>query len=282
MGEPAAWPPAARASIAPAAPSARSASVTLPGLIAAASATIPATATVTASTTSLPPASDDRSVPSGTPTADRSATVMSTTPIAASAHAIPRIHGRVVTPGPSANRPATPAPNSTTSPTYRHHLPATAIGLGGSVCSVSPAGIAVTSPSETPTPNENAPEVTWPSVVETVRHVTVYTPLGSGSGTTRIASSSPGTRSTGPVGTEAPVRSTMSTTVRERSGGSVNEIPISSGAVSRMAPFAGSVAVTAACAPAGGASADSRTTLAAATNPASASRLTTPPSRTSS
>ena len=110
-------------------------------------------------------------MPSGTPTAARSASVIATTPTAASAHATPRSHGRAFAFGPNVSRPVTAAPNRTTSPTYSIHRPATApavgVGVPDPVCSDG-----VTSPGETPTPNVNAPDVTWPSVADTVRHVT--------------------------------------------------------------------------------------------------------------
>ena len=115
--EPAAWPPAARASIAPAAVTASATRVARPGLSTAASAATPVIATATASSTNFPPASDESSVPSGTPTDERSARVIATTPSAASAHAAPRSHGRAFAFGPNASSPVTAAPNSTTSPT---------------------------------------------------------------------------------------------------------------------------------------------------------------------
>ena len=82
----------------------------------------------------------------------------------------------------------------------------------------------LTASGETPTPKENAFDVTWPSVAETVRHVTVYTPSGTGSSRTRSSRSDPGTSAGGPVGTGAPVSSRTPIVVSDRSGGSVNVI----------------------------------------------------------
>jgi hypothetical protein len=169
---------------------ARAANVARPGRRTAASTATPVTPTATARRTNFPPASDESSVPSGTPTAARSASVISTTPIPADTQPIPRSHGRTLD-GPNATRPVTPAPNSTTRPRYRSQWPATAVALGGSVSLAVPVS-GLTASGETPTPKENAFDVTWPSVAETVRHVTVYTPSGTGSSRTRSSRSDPG------------------------------------------------------------------------------------------
>jgi len=133
--------------------------------------TTPTTATDAARRTYFPPASEDSIVPRETPTVERSASVIAATPTAASAQAVARSHGRALVRVPKATRPVAPAPSSTASPTYRDHRPAMPSGLGGGVC--EPCGAGVTSAWETPTPNVNAPAVTWPSVAETVRQVTV-------------------------------------------------------------------------------------------------------------
>ena len=106
----------------------------------------------------------------------------------------------------------------------------------------------LTASGDTPTPNENALDVTWPSVADTVRHVTVYTPSGTGSSRTRTSRSEPGASSGGPVGTGAPVSSRTPIVVSERSGGSVNVSEIRSGAVSSSSPFEGSLDSSDACA----------------------------------
>ena len=236
---------------------------------------MPVTPTATASRTNLPPASDESSVPSGTPTAARSASVISTTPVAADTQPIPSSHGRTLD-GPNATRPVTPAPNRTTRPMYRSQWPATAVAVGGSV-SLAPPVRGLTASGDTPTPNENAFDVTWPSVAETVRHVTVYTPSGTGSSRTRTSRSEPGASSGGPVGTGAPVSSRTPIVVSERSGGSVNVSEIRSGAFSSSSPFEGSLDSSDACAKAAVAARLSQMPTASIAARARAIRFTVPP-----
>jgi len=106
----------------------------------------------------------------------------------------------------------------------------------------------LTASGETPTPNEKALAVTWPSVADTVRHVTVYTPSGTGSSRTRTSRSESGASSGAPVGMAVPVSSRTPIVVSERSGGSVNVSEIRSGAVSSNSPFEGSLDSSDACA----------------------------------
>src|SRR4029453_2083319 len=199
-----------------------------------------------ASRTTSPRAPDESGAPRGTPPAARSASVISTTPIAADTQPIPRSHGRTLD-GPNATRPVTAAPNRPTRPRDRSQRPATAVALGGSVVPVPPPR-GRTASGDTPTPNENAFDVTWPSVADTVLHVTVYTPSGTGSSRTRAAWSEPGASSGGPVGTGAPVSSRTPIVVSDRSGGSVNVSEIRSGALSSSSPLEGSLDSSDACA----------------------------------
>ncbi len=75
-----------------------------------------------------------------------------------------------------------------------------------------------------PTPNAKAPSATCPSVAETERQLTVYTPTGSSrESVTRIRWDLPGTASTGDTpGTGRPLESTTSTSESLTSAGSVN------------------------------------------------------------
>ena len=64
-------------------------------------------------------------------------------------------------------------PNSRARPTYSAQRPATPASVGEGDRASAPGATGVTSAAETPTPNENAPDVRWPSVAETVRQATV-------------------------------------------------------------------------------------------------------------
>src|SRR5579884_1620204 len=90
-----------------------------------------------------------------------------------------------------------------------------------------------------PTPNENAPPVTWPSTAETVRQETVYTPVGNGPSGTINVSGWPGTSRTRPRSTDRPPASRTWTIENETSGRSVNDMVTASGAFLRGSSPAG-------------------------------------------
>ena len=97
-------------------------------------------------------------------------------------------------------------------------------------------------------PKANDPPVTCPSVFDTVRHVTVYTPLGIAGTASCSSVGSPATAWTLPVRTVAPLDVTNVASDRVGSGGSVNVMRIRCGACVRSVPAAGVELLRSACA----------------------------------
>ena len=101
-------------------------------------------------------------------------------------------------------RPTALAAKSSPSPAYNPIFPITLATDGAGVpLPVGPGGGAL--PGDTPTPNANAPAVTWPSVSETTRQLTVNTPFGRSEGRGIWSCfGSPSTAAAGPASTRSP------------------------------------------------------------------------------
>src|SRR4029453_8341295 len=180
---------------------------------------------------SCSPADDRRSVPYETPTVERSAMVISTRPRAPITHAAPRTHTEEPSRPPNTNSPSTAPPSRNASPAYSPHRPTAASGDGDGVDGRTVPGDGTAPVGATPTPNANELPVTCPSVFDTVRHVTVYTPSGRAGRATWSSSGAPATGSALPCSTSLPFSSRTWMIDRLGSGGSVNVITTFGGAV---------------------------------------------------
>ncbi len=133
----------------------------------------PTTTSAAAWPTSAWPVGDDRSLPNDTPTLDRSAATWTTSPATAATSDPPSSHrdGEKEASGRNTSSPAAAAPSSTIVPASKKKRPTIASQSGGGPVETVPALLAVG--GVTPMPKANDPAVTWPSVRETVRQLTV-------------------------------------------------------------------------------------------------------------
>src|SRR6266545_5122451 len=225
-----AWPACAWSSMAPAAARPRRINPSRRGRIAATITAIATTDSPIPCRMSCTPADDRRSVPYETPTVERSATVISARPRAAISQAAARTHPNAGSRPPNTNSPSTAPPSRRASPAYNPQRPTAASGDGDGVDGRTVPGDATAPVGATPTPNANELPVTCPSVFETVRHVTVYTPSGRDGRATWSSSGAPPTGSALPCSTSLPFSSSTWTIDRLGSGGSVNVITTFGGA----------------------------------------------------
>src|SRR6266545_3612599 len=246
-----AWPACAWSSMAPAAARPRRINPSRRGRIAATITAIATTDSPIPCRMSCTPADDRRSVPYETPTVERSATVISARPRAAISQAAARTHPNAGSRPPNTNSPSTAPPSRRASPAYNPQRPTAASGDGDGVDGRTVPGDATAPVGATPTPNANELPVTCPSVFETVRHVTVYTPSGRDGRATWSSSGAPGTGSALPCSTSAPLSSSTWMFDSPGSGGSVNVITTLAGAAWSSSPLAGSDRRSRACAAAG-------------------------------
>ena len=98
----------------------------------------------------------------------------------------------------------------------------------------------VTAPvGATPTPKAKVPVARWPSILDTVRQDTVYTPSDRGPTGTRRLRGWPGTAAVGPAVWLWPAVSRTCSGDSLGSGSSPNVTRISAGALSTVAPASG-------------------------------------------
>src|SRR5688572_14937614 len=156
------------------------------------------------------PVSELTRSPIETPIVRASAIITTMAPRRAPAPAIGRSRGTTASP-PNANLAETAAPTASPSPVYNRAFPATPMGEGAGVVTVGAPGAATTSPGLAPTPNAKTFAVGWPSAAETTRQETVYTPSARSSGIETVRERGASPSSTGPIGTAAPVPSSIVT-----------------------------------------------------------------------
>src|SRR5919106_2292938 len=160
---------------------------------------------------------------------------MSTSPSAASSQQPTSAHGR---PGDRARKTTSvdiAQPSIRANPPYTSQRPMTPVSSSPSRASSSTGADATSCSGTSPTMNENAPDVTWPSTADRACQLTVYTPSSSGGRPSRTMDASSVFRVSSPTSTGSPEASNTLTWDRSGSGGSLNSSTTSAGASSSRA-----------------------------------------------